>query len=234
MEKTTIKKSIKAVQEAIEAQREKIAAIKAREEASKKEWASLTDNEKFSYIKTTPAESRIMREWDATAKERIHAENVQKILNNNLTFLHHKKAVSCLVELSKKYDGKKAGPKTVQEFLTELKNMTGVWANFERGFMSSKCDIINWSIAGTYDRGKYIYLKYDHFIIDESNTFRAICEEDIQPSKLYFISDPDKQLEKINKSYSDAVRAREAYNKAVEKYNSLRVDGFEELGKIYR
>ena len=40
-----------------------IKELKNKEDKTRAEWDELTLEEKYSYIKTTPAEERIMREW---------------------------------------------------------------------------------------------------------------------------------------------------------------------------
>lgn len=214
-----------------------IKALKEKEEATRAKWEKMTAGERIAYIKTTPAESRIMREWDEIFKQIEKLEKIGYILRNNYRAIMAAQVVPAFVELLKKYDGKKAGEKTREKFAEELRTACGCSVWFGRNYNSQKseaahiCERLDGWRAGEEFT---IYTKNRAKLIDEENTISGtVTIDDLRANGGEYIDDPAARVEAIAEAERKAEEAKKAYNEAVEALNGLIVAGYKRIDRIY-
>ena len=214
-----------------------IKALKEKEEETRARWEKMSDGERFAYIKQTPKEARIMREWDEIYKQIEKLEKIGYILRHNYRAIMAAQVVPAFVELLKKYGGKKAGEKTREKFAEELRTACGCSVWFERNFQSQAsetahiCERLDGWRAGEEFT---IYTKNRAKLVDEENTINgAMTAEDLRANGGEYIEDPAARVEAIAEAGKKAEEAKKAYNEAVEAFNGLIVAGYKRIDRIF-
>lgn len=215
-------------------------AIKAKQEESKNtraEWEAMSTDSETTYLLNTPAKKRIsiMRKWEAIDKDIIRLKNISLILRHNYRVALAARVLPAFVEILKKYNGKKAGEKTLAKFRDELTKAASVSIYFERGILSQKSTHASiYEIIDGFRGGETIdiYTKSDAEFINDNNEFCAPCLSDLQPLYLSYIDNPEKRLNEIEQAAAEVKRIAAEYNAAADAYNALTVDGFEHIRRI--
>lgn len=200
------------------------------------EFDAMTPAERVDYVKNTPRELRIVREWEAADKKAEHLQKIGCILKSNYKSILAAQVLPVLGDLLQKYKGKKAGEKTLAKFRDELTKAAGVSVYFERGILSQKSthasiyEIIDGFRGGeTFD----IYTKNGASFINENNEFCGLYASDFQAGYIAdYIDDPEKRLDEIEQAAAEVKRITAEYNAAADAYNALTVDGFEHIRRI--
>ena len=213
-----------------------IKELKNKEDKTRAEWDALTLEEKHSYIKTTPAEERIMREWTELETEIKRLEKLALILRHNYRATLAAQVLPVFVEILKKYDGKKAGEKTREKMNNELETACGCSFYFDRYYNSQRSEtvcICEWLDGWRRGVDFNINTKNRAAIIDEENTINGnLTAEDLHANVGEYIEDAANRLDEINKAAEAVEAARQAFNDAADRLNALQVDGFKRVGRI--
>lgn len=207
-------------------------------ENARREWEKLDSASKRAYLLNTPAEERIMRKWAAIEKDIARLKNIAHILRHNYRVALAAQVLPAFLEILKKYDGKKAGEKTREKIVEEMRTACGCSLWFERNYNSQKsesahiCEII----GGAWNGEKIdIYTVNRAAIIAEENTINGkLTAEALRANIGEYIEDPAAHLEEIEKARATVEEIKKQYNDAAAKYNSLIVQGFEKVEKIYK
>ena len=231
---TEQKKTLAEIAEEIKSTRAKIERIKDESEKSENEFFALDDNTRTKYLFDTPKEKRIMRKWEEQRAEVKRLENLQKILYNNYYFTLFENLRPILISVLKKYNGKRAGERTIEKMQNEIKEGAGVRVYFKRHVFSLKCETLE--IQGAPNSNITIYTKYRKPIIFEDNIINGEILADDLCIEGYseYIENPAQRLEEIEKARATVEEIKKQYNVAAKKYNNLIVDGFEEVEEIYK
>lgn len=226
------------VEEIAQQRAENAQAIKAKQEESKNtraEWEAMSTDSKTTYLLNMPAKKRIMRKWEAIDKGIIRLKNISLILRHNYRVALAARVLPAFVEILKKYNGKKAGEKTLAKFRDELTKAASVSIYFERGILSQKSTHASiYEIIDGFRGGETIdiYTKSGAGFINDNNEFCALCLSDLQPLYLSYIDNPEKRLDEIEQAAAEVKRIAAQYNAAADAYNALTVDGFEHIRRI--
>lgn len=231
---TEQKKTLAEIAEEIKNTRAKIEGIKDEIEKSENEFFALDDNTRTKYLLDTPKAERIMRKWEEQRAEVAKLEKIALILRHNYRAILAAQALPAFVELLKKYDGKKAGEKTREKISEEMRTACGCSLWFERNYNSQKSETAH--ICDFIRREQIdIYTKNRAAIIDEENTINGkLTAEALRADIGEYIENPAQRLEEIEKARATVEEIKKQYNEAAQKYNTLIVDGFEKVEKIYK
>lgn len=229
------KKTLAAIAEEITATAKKINEIENEIEKSENAFFAMDDAARAEYIKTTPGESRIMRKWEEQRKEVERLENLKKILYNNYYIVLFENLRPVLISVLKKYNGKRAGEKTVEKMQNEIQEASGVYVYFRRAWCSQRCFNI-WASGKLQQNNIDIYaLGRKNFILEDNTINGEILADDLYISTYReYIYNPAERLDEIEKARATVEEIKKQYNAAVENYNNLIVNGFEDLQKIYK
>lgn len=215
-----------------------IEELKNKEDKIRAEWDELTTDEKISYLKTTPAEKRIMREWTELEQKIKRFEKIALILQHNYRATLAAQVMPAFIEILKKYDGKKAGEKTREKMSNELITACGCLLGFDRNYNSQKSETAYISERYNGWRGGInfdINTKNRAAIIDEDNTINGkLTAENLRADVGEYIEDPAARVEAIAEADNRIKEAQRAYNDAVEARNALIVDGYDRINGVYR
>lgn len=227
-------KTLAEIAEEITATAKKAAKIETEIEKSENAFYSMEDAARAEYIKTTPSEARIMRKWEEQRKEVERLENLRKILTNNYNVVLFENFRPVLLYVLKKYNGKKAGQKTVEKIQNEIKDAIGVDVFFKRNYFSQKCETLE--IWRAPNINLTVYTKNRKPIIFEDNTINGEILADDLPICGYseYIENPAQRLQEIEAARAKVEEIKKQYNAAVENYQNLVVNGFEDLQQIYK
>ena len=209
-----------------------IKELKAKAETARAEWDSLTDAEKFKYIKETPKKDRVMREWEEIEKEIKRYQEIGYILRNNYRAALLAVALPALREIVNKYAGKQAGEKTRAKIAEEMRSACGCSFFFNYNTFGGGAS------SGTlYDSGSErieIYAKREKNFIDRKNTIERIeAGEPFVINACVYVENPAERVDEIHEAARNADELRKALNEAIDKYNDLTVDGFDILSRVY-
>lgn len=201
------------------------------------EFDTMTRAERVAYVKNTPCNLRIVREWEAADQKVNHLQKVGYILRNNYKAVLAAQVLPVLWDLLQKYKGKKAGEKTLAKFRDELTKAAGVSVGFSRGTFSQKSTHAQvYEIIDGYRGGETldIYTKNGAGFINGDNEFCGLYESDFQAGYIGdYIDDPEKKIDEIEKAAAEVKRIATEYNAAVDAYNALiTIDGFDDLRRI--
>lgn len=232
---TEQKKTLAAIAEEITATAKKINEIKNEIEKSENEFFALDDNTQTKYLLDTPKEARIMRKWEEQRKEVERLENLKKIFYNNYYIVLFENLRPVLISVLKKYNGKKAGEKTVEKMQNEIREASGVYVYFRRACCSQRC--FNILASGKLQQNNIdIYASgRKNFILDDNTINGELLADDLYISTYReYIYNPAERLDEIEKARATVEEAKKQYNEAVLNYDNLIVNGFEVLQKIYK
>lgn len=159
------------------------------------------------------------------------AKKIGLILKNNYNHRLAADVLPALVEVLKKYNGKKYGEKTQEKMREEFKAMTGCGFYLERFSFSQKCNNAHiYEMRDGYKLGEEIELctAANTYIINDDNIIQA------QPAdafKLYdyrkYIGNPAERVAELAEKKKELDELRNAFNKAVDAYNALTVNGID-------
>lgn len=158
------------------------------------------------------------------------AKKIGLILKNNYNHRLAADVLPALVEVLKKYNGKKYGEKTKEKMREEFKAMTGCGLYLERFTFSQKCSNAHiYEMRDGYRCGEEIeFFARNAYIINDDNIIQA------QPAdafKVYdyreYIENPVERVAELAKKKKELDDMRNAFNKAVDAYNALTVNGID-------
>ena len=209
-----------------------IKELKTKAETARAEWDKLTDAEKFKYIKETSKSDRVMREWEEIEKEIKRYTEIGYILRSNYRAALVSVAIPALREIVNKYAGKQAGEKTRAKIAEEMRAACGCSFFFNYNTFGGGAS------SGTiYDSGSErieIYPQPGKNFIDRKNTIERIEAGDLfRANACIYVEDPAARVDEIHEAARKADELRKALNEAIDNYNSLTVDGFDTLSRVY-
>ena len=158
------------------------------------------------------------------------AKKIGLILKNNYNYRLAADVLPALVEILKKYNGKKYGEKTQEKMREEFKAMTGCGLYLKRFTFSQKCSNAHiYEMRDGYKQGEEIeFFTANAYIINDDNIIQA------QPAdafKLYdcreYIENPAERVAELAEKKKELDELRNAFNKAVDAYNALTVNGID-------
>lgn len=158
------------------------------------------------------------------------AKKIGLILKNNYNHRLAADVLPALVEVLKKYNGKKYGEKTREKIGEEFQAMTGCGLYLERATFSRYCNHAHiYEMRDGYKRGEEIeFFTANAYIIINDNIIQA------QPAdafKLYdyseYIENPAERVAELAEKKKELDDMRNAFNKAVDAYNALTVNGID-------
>ncbi len=158
------------------------------------------------------------------------AKQIGLILKNNYNYRLAADVLPALVEVLKKYNGKKYGEKTQEKIREEFKAMTGCGLYLERYTFSPKCNSAHvYEMRDGYKRGEEIeFGTQPNFIINDENIIQA---QPAEAFRLYdyreYIEDPAGRVAQLAEKKKELDEMRAAFNKAVDSYNALAVNGID-------
>ena len=215
-----------------------IKELKAKAETARAEWERIPALERIKYIKETDKSERVMREWEEIETEIKRREEIGHILRNNYRAALAAMSVPAMSEGLKKYDGKKAGKKTMEKISAEIMTKFGCSFWFTRNILSDKSTMATARelLPGERMPGELIeiYTTACDCFIDEENVIHV---PDAGTLKVYgiaeYIEDPAARVDEIHEAARKADELRKALNETMDKYNALTVDGFKTLNRVY-
>lgn len=168
--------------------------------------------------------------FETLGAELATAKKIGAILKNNYNNRLAAEVLPALVEVLKKYNGKKYGEKTREKMGEEFKAMTGCGLWLERYMFSQESNHANiYELRDGYKRGEEIeFGTQPNFIINDENIIQA------QPAdafRLYdfseYIEAPAERVAQLAEKKKELDEMRAAFNKAVDAYNALTVNGID-------
>lgn len=157
------------------------------------------------------------------------AKKISFILRNNYRARLAADVLPALVEVLKKYNGKKCGEKTREKIREEFKAATGCGLYWGRQIFLQKCCCITvYEMEDGYRHGEEIefYTPGQNYITTDANTIQA------QPAKVFevydiheYIDNPAERVAELAEKKKELDELRNAFNKAVDAYNALTVNG---------
>ena len=169
-------------------------------------------------------------DFTALGAELETAKKIGLILKNNYNNRLAAEVLPALVEVLKKYNGKKYGEKTQEKMREEFKAMTGCGLYLKRFTFSQKCNNAHiYEMRDGYKQGEEIeFFTANAYIINDDNIIQA------QPAdafKLYdyreYIENPAERAAGLAEKKKELDELRNAFNKAVDAYNALTVNGID-------
>lgn len=169
-------------------------------------------------------------DFAALGAELATAKKIGAILKNNYNNRLAAEVLPALVEILKKYNGKKYGEKTKEKMGEEFKAMTGCGIWLERYVFSPKSNHAHiYEMRDGYRHGEEIeFFTNSNNIISEDNVIQA------QPAdafRLYdfgeYIKAPAERVAQLAEKKKELDEMRAAFNKAVDAYNALTVNGID-------
>lgn len=168
--------------------------------------------------------------FETLGAELATAKKIGLILKNNYNHRLAADVLPALVEVLKKYNGKKYGEKTKEKMGEEFKAMTGCGIWLERYVLSQKCNHAHiYEMRDGYRHGEEIeFFTSSNNIINDDNIIQA------QPADVFrvydfgeYIEAPAERVEKLAEKKKELDEMRAAFNKAVDAYNALTVNGID-------
>lgn len=155
---------------------------------------------------------------------------------NNLKFALLNENKNAVIEVLKKYSGKKYGEKTREKIAKEIEEKTGgKWARIE-GYKNTEIELKFNELPGCYNDQ---ILKY-YTEWDEVNKVRPqlLTDNTIQtPEELNFngqyIEDIEHRCEQVKNAFENTLKAFKEYEEAAKLYRGLKVDGLRDLNYTY-
>lgn len=167
--------------------------------------------------------------FETLGAELATAKKIGLILRNNYNNRLAAEVLPALVAVLKKYNGKKYGEKTREKMGEEFKTMTGCGLYLERYVFSQKSNHAHiYEMRDGYRHGEEIEFFTNSNNISEDNVIQA------QPAdafRLYdcgeYIEAPAERVAKLAEKKKELDEMRAAFNKAVDAYNALTVNGID-------
>ena len=169
-------------------------------------------------------------DFTALGAELATAKKIGAILKINYNNRLAAEVLPALVEILKKYNNKKYGEKTREKLGEEFKAMTGCGLWLERYTFSQKCNSAHiYEMRDGYRHGEEVeFCTQPNFIINDENIIQA------QPAEAFslydyreYIEAPAERVAKLAEKKKELDEMRAAFNKAVDAYNALTVNGID-------
>ena len=138
---------------------------------------------------------------------------------DNENYYKEEMAKEVLIQLSKKYQGKKAGQKTLQKLYDEFYEKAGFYGNFKRSCYSQKSQFFQ--LPNCQGREIYLTSAIGKSFIDENNLIQPLNKSFFYVSKKQKMRNTQERLDKLKKAEKRLEKARRNYNAAACLYNSL-------------
>ena len=159
--------------------------------------------------------------------KKARLEDLRKIEQHNLLALCEKAIAELLPAIVAKYEGKQAGPKTIEKIRGEFEEQTGFCISFKRCFTERSIDSVDYWCEGLratqYMFSEEIESNKRALIIDENNTIKGGWE--MRPS-VQVIENPNEKLKEIYKARSKYQKAKKAMEEAYKEFREVAVNGF--------
>ena len=149
-------------------------------------------------------------------------ENLQLEIDletDNENYYRQELAKEVLIELSKKYQGKKAGKQTLEKFYDEFHEKAGFYGNFKRVLYSQKSDFFQ--LPNCQGREIYLASAMGKRFIDENNFIQPLNKSCFYVSGKQPTRNTQERFDKLKEAEKRLERARRNYNAAADLYNSL-------------
>lgn len=169
-------------------------------------------------------------DFETLGAELATAKKIGLILKNNYNYRLAADVLPALVEILKKYNGKKYGEKTREKMGEEFKAMTGCGLYLERFTFSRDCNHAHiYEMRDGYKQGEEIeFFTAKADIINDDNIIQA------QPADAFklcdyreYIENPAERVAELAEKKKELDDMRNAFNKAVDAYNALTVNGID-------
>ena len=169
-----------------------------------------------------------LRKFDAQKRaEKTELEDLRKIEQHNLRALCVKGIAELLPSIIAKYEGKKAGPKTLNKIQNEFEEKANFRIWFKRRFMENSIDSVDFWSCGLRESG-FVYAQEigndkQAEIIDKNNIIKGGWE--IRPAN-QVIENPKEKLKEIYKARSKYQKTKKAAEDAYKDFREVAVNGF--------
>ena len=138
---------------------------------------------------------------------------------DNENYYKQELAKEVLIELSKKYQGKKAGNKTLEKFYDEFHEKAGFYGNFKIRCYSQKSEFFQ--LPNCQGREIYLASAMGKRFIDENNFIQPLNKSCFYVSEKQPTRNTQKRFDKLKEAEKRLEKARKKYNAAASLYNSL-------------
>ena len=153
--------------------------------------------------------------------ERISARG--KVLANNYNYILIETGKNALMEILKKYDGKKHGEKTAEKIRNEMREK-GFSFYFPINYFTQVKDSISINERGANGRGAECWTKNRAKIVDENNVIHADAVAEIA-SPYKYIDNIETYLDEIERLTDETRKAFDAANAKAHELNEIAIDG---------
>ena len=159
--------------------------------------------------------------------KKARLEGLRKIEQHNLRALCEKAIAELLPAIVAKYEGKQAGPKTIEKIRNEFEEKSGFCISFKRCFMECSVDSIDYFCAGLR-AAQYMCLEEigsnnRALIVDQNNTIKGGWK--VRPL-VQVIEKPNEKLKDIYKARNKYRKAKKAMEEAYKEFREVAVNGF--------
>lgn len=165
--------------------------------------------------------------------EVLHIKKIElELLKNNERAAIIEEVKPVVIEVLKKYNGKKYGPKTADLIREELKNKLNTYIFINKDYFTiNTCNSTNIVVGTEYDNENSRHYR----LIDNDNkiTLEAIEHFRCWYEKIEYIENVNERATAIIASYNKYKKAVEEANQEIEKYNNLLVGNLESENKIF-
>ena len=150
---------------------------------------------------------------------------------DNEEYYRQELAKEILIELSRKYKGKKAGQKTLGKLYEEFRGKAGFFGQFKRSFYGKKSEFFE--LPGY--RGKDVYLTsaMGKKFIDDNNFIQPLDESSFYVSEKQQTRNTQERFDQLKEAERKLEEERRNYNEAADIYNSLKPSFYDSKNKIY-
>ena len=138
---------------------------------------------------------------------------------DNENYYKQEMAKEVLIELSKKYQGKIAGQRTLEKLYDEFHEKAGFYGNFKRSCYSQKSEFFQ--LPSCQGREIYLTSAMGKNFIDENNFIQPLNKSCFYVPKKQPTRNTQERLDKLKKAEKRLEEARRNYNAAADLYNSL-------------
>lgn len=153
--------------------------------------------------------------------QRISARG--KVLTNNYNYIIVETGKAALVEILKKYDGKKHGEKTAEKIRDEMREL-GFAFYFPTNYFTQAKDSISICVRGDIGRGLDLWTKNRAKIVDENNIIHAEVVAEVVNCYKY-IDNIEKYLDEVERLTDETRRAVDAATAKAHELNEIAVEG---------
>lgn len=138
---------------------------------------------------------------------------------DNENYYKQEMAKEVLIELSKKYQGKIAGQRTLEKLYDEFHEKAGFYGNFKRSCYNQKSEFFQ--LPNCQGREIYLTSAMGKNFIDENNFIQPLNKSCFYVSEKQPTRNTQERLDKLKKAEKRLEEARRNYNAAADLYNSL-------------